>query len=83
MLAEIIRKVLTAGQTRCEACGEEFACGATLKGCWCSEVTLSEATRAELRSQFSGCLCEKCLKERQSRAAAQESAPDYPATAAN
>ena len=46
----------------CESCGAEFACGATLAGCWCGEVKLSDETRAELRARFRGCLCRACLE---------------------
>ncbi|MGH9861481.1 MAG: cysteine-rich CWC family protein [Candidatus Acidiferrales bacterium] len=46
----------------CPACGEQFACGATLRGCWCAEVKLSEAARATLRERYSGCLCRDCLQ---------------------
>lgn len=46
----------------CESCGGEFSCGATLKGCWCGEVKLSDETRAELRARFSRCLCRACLE---------------------
>ena len=48
---------------RCEACGEEFHCGASLTGCWCSEVKLSDATRAELRAKYRECLCRACLEK--------------------
>ena len=47
----------------CQACGELFTCGATLTGCWCQEIELSEAVRAELRARFEGCLCRTCLEE--------------------
>ena len=46
----------------CEACGEPFVCGATLTGCWCTEITLAAETRAELRSRYRGCLCRACLE---------------------
>ena len=46
----------------CEACGQAFACGATLEGCWCAEVEVSEAVRAELRRRFQSCLCRACLE---------------------
>ncbi len=46
----------------CAACGDEFSCGATLAGCWCSEVKLSEEARATLKSQYFDCLCRKCLE---------------------
>ncbi len=46
----------------CAACGEKFVCGVTLAGCWCSEVKLSEETRAELKARYKGCLCRACLE---------------------
>ena len=46
----------------CEACGGEFVCGASLAGCWCAEVKLSEAVRAGLRARFKNCLCRACLE---------------------
>jgi hypothetical protein len=52
----------------CDACGGAFTCGATLAGCWCTEVELSAETRASLRGRFRGCLCRACLD----RAAAEE-----------
>jgi len=55
----------------CEACGGEFTCGATLTGCWCSEVTLTDDARAQLRQQYKKCLCRACL-ERQAAASMSE-----------
>ncbi len=46
----------------CPACGDRFACGASLRGCWCAEPKLTEAMRAELRARYSGCLCPACLE---------------------
>ena len=46
----------------CEACGGKFVCGAAMAGCWCSEVKLSEAMRAELKERYKGCLCRACLE---------------------
>jgi hypothetical protein len=46
----------------CEACGETFSCGAARGGCWCEEIELSEAARAELRAAYQGCLCRVCLE---------------------
>jgi len=46
----------------CEACGNEFTCGAKLSGCWCAEIELTDQIRAELRSRYSGCLCRNCLE---------------------
>jgi hypothetical protein len=45
----------------CESCGKEFSCGMSLRGCWCSEVELTDETRAELKQQFRDCLCRECL----------------------
>jgi len=47
----------------CEACGNGFSCGASLSGCWCSEVPLSDETRTELRAAFHDCLCRSCLEK--------------------
>lgn len=47
----------------CEACGEEFICGATLAGCWCMKVTLSDEIRKDLKSKFNDCLCQNCLEK--------------------
>ena len=47
----------------CPACGEKFVCGATLAGCWCSEVKLSEEMRANLKERYKGCLCQTCLEK--------------------
>jgi hypothetical protein len=47
----------------CEACGAKFACGASLRGCWCAEIQLSDAARAELKRKYSRCLCRACLKK--------------------
>jgi len=47
----------------CEACGNEFSCGASLRGCWCSEINLSDATRAELKGLYRDCLCRDCLEK--------------------
>jgi len=46
----------------CEACGRAFTCGATLAGCWCQEIKLSEEVRAELRACYERCLCRVCLE---------------------
>ncbi|HEX8774481.1 MAG TPA: cysteine-rich CWC family protein [Pyrinomonadaceae bacterium] len=47
---------------KCEACGNAFSCGASLAGCWCTEVTLSEHLRTRLRERYQQCLCRKCLE---------------------
>ena len=55
-LAQALRK-----QKRCEACGNEFSCGASVFGCWCSEIELTDETRTELRARYHDCLCRDCL----------------------
>ncbi|MFN2578419.1 MAG: cysteine-rich CWC family protein [Pyrinomonadaceae bacterium] len=45
----------------CESCGNEFSCGASLSGCWCSQIDLSDESRAGLRSRYRDCLCRDCL----------------------
>lgn len=47
----------------CESCGNEFICGATLKGCWCMNLRLTDEARAELKSKFKDCLCQNCLEK--------------------
>ena len=47
----------------CEACGASFMCGASLAGCWCAEIKLSEDARARLRSRYERCLCRACLEK--------------------
>lgn len=58
----------------CEACGQPFVCGASLKGCWCFEIKLSAETRAELRARYNNCLCRECLEmsARQSEKSVQQ-----------
>jgi hypothetical protein len=46
----------------CEACGQPFTCGATLAGCWCTEVALTDDVRADLRQRYRKCLCRPCLE---------------------
>jgi hypothetical protein len=47
----------------CEACGNDFTCGASLTGCWCLAVKLSDAARADLRTKYTKCICRACLEE--------------------
>ena len=46
----------------CEACGAQFKCGASLAGCWCTEIELSESVRQMLRTKYRNCLCRACLE---------------------
>ena len=50
-------------QKRCESCGQEFSCGASVFGCWCSEIELTDETRAELKQRYRDCLCRDCLEK--------------------
>jgi hypothetical protein len=50
-----------AAAKKCEACGREFMCGASLKGCWCAEIETTPEARAELRKKYKACLCRDCL----------------------
>ena len=52
-----------SAQATCGACGKPFECGASLRGCWCAEIKLTDAQRAEIRSRYPGCLCRECLEE--------------------
>jgi len=45
----------------CESCGDEFTCGVSIRGCWCTEISVSEDVRRELKKQFKKCLCRNCL----------------------
>jgi hypothetical protein len=47
----------------CEACGENFACGLKTGACWCVDIELSDAVRAELRTKYQRCLCRACLEK--------------------
>jgi len=57
--------LLTPGLSRdlvCESCGNSFSCGASLQGCWCAEVKLSDEDRAGLKGRYGDCLCRECLE---------------------
>ena len=68
-LSNIVKDLVPglSGATTCEACGKEFTCGASLAGCWCTELKLSDEARAELRSRYSNCLCRECLESLENR----------------
>jgi cysteine-rich CWC protein len=50
-------------QRVCESCGQDFSCGASLRGCWCSEISISDAARTELQGLYRDCLCRECLQK--------------------
>lgn len=56
----IIRPEIRAA-TVCESCGNEFTCGASLAGCWCTSFKLTDETRKDLRKKFKNCLCMNCI----------------------
>jgi len=63
-LLKTIKAIAGGGRDlKCEACGNEFVCGASLKGCWCSEVPLNKDDRSTLKAKFSDCLCKDCLEK--------------------
>lgn len=68
-LVQLVSSRLGCVEEVCESCGAEFACGAKLSGCWCSEVKLDDAARAELSTRFRGCLCRACLEGHAARGA--------------
>jgi hypothetical protein len=49
--------------TTCPACNQPFTCGATLLGCWCTKIKLSAEIREQLRQNYQGCLCQRCLED--------------------
>jgi len=62
MLKKFFALLLTPKQpSTCEACGGTFQCGASLKGCWCASVPLSDEARTSLRGKYNNCLCPQCL----------------------
>lgn len=61
---KILKTIVSGGRdVRCEACGNAFECGVSLKGCWCSDVKLSDLDREALRAKYSDCLCRECLEK--------------------
>ncbi|HYW73063.1 MAG TPA: cysteine-rich CWC family protein [Pyrinomonadaceae bacterium] len=61
-IGEAVSQALTRERI-CESCGAGFLCGASLRGCWCAEITLGDAERAELQKRFRDCLCRDCLEK--------------------
>jgi hypothetical protein len=48
---------------RCPRCGGSFHCGANdAVPCACNTLRLDEATLADLRARYTGCLCLACLR---------------------
>jgi len=61
-ISDIVSALLTRDRV-CESCGKEFSCGASLQGCWCSEINLGPEARADLKARFHDCLCRSCLEQ--------------------
>jgi len=61
---KILNTIVSGGrELKCEACGNDFTCGVSLKGCWCSEVQVSNEARAAMRDRYKDCLCRDCLEK--------------------
>jgi Cysteine-rich CWC len=59
-----LKTIVVGGRDlKCAACGNDFVCGVSLKGCWCSEIELNDEIRAKLKTQYSDCLCRDCLEK--------------------
>lgn len=48
----------------CEACGNDFSCGAATGNCWCFEINLGADVLVNLQNKFKNCLCPDCLKNK-------------------
>jgi hypothetical protein len=74
-MSSVLRRVLGSLALRgkdaiaCESCGQDFTCGATLTGCWCMKVKLTDKVRSDLRARYRTCLCKSCLEREATRAA--------------
>ena len=65
MIIQTLKEIIGTEQRpprQCEACEQPFVCGASLKGCWCWAVKLSDAARQQMRAQYKECLCPDCLQ---------------------
>jgi hypothetical protein len=68
-MKDVVRKLtvlMSSGLSRdlvCASCGNNFTCGASLSGCWCAEIKLTDEARAELKTRYRDCLCRNCLEQ--------------------
>lgn len=54
----------SVADSRCPRCGGAFHCGVNdVEPCACTTLRLDDATLADLRQRFDGCLCLACLRE--------------------
>ena len=59
-----VKTVSANASDRCPRCGGGFHCGAgNAEPCACAALQFDEATLADLRARFTGCLCLACLRE--------------------
>ncbi|HTH39094.1 MAG TPA: cysteine-rich CWC family protein [Pyrinomonadaceae bacterium] len=67
MLRDFINRPLLKRSRTCESCGSDFECQIGLKGCWCSEINLSDEARKRLVDSYEDCLCRGCLENVETR----------------
>ena len=64
----VVRKLtvlMSSGLSRdlvCESCGNKYTCGASLSGCWCAEIKVTDEARTEMKARYRDCLCRECLE---------------------
>jgi len=59
-----LKTIVVGGRDlKCESCGTAFTCGVSLKGCWCSDIQVSNEARTAMRTQYKDCLCRGCLEK--------------------
>jgi hypothetical protein len=60
----------------CPRCGGDFRCGAAdAAPCACTTVSLDAAMLAQLRAQYTGCLCLACLRKLAAQTSCDQSRP--------
>ena len=61
---------------RCPRCSGGFRCGVNdAEPCACTALQFDEATLADLRARYAGCLCLACLREISATQKQRASAP--------
>jgi len=67
--------LITLPPKTCEKCGVSFGCGAKTGECWCSAEPFRMPLSKPGESEFSDCLCPKCLREAALAAGLSRAAP--------
>ncbi len=67
MLRDLINRPILKRSRACESCGSDFECQIGLKGCWCSEINLTDQSRQQVSESYKDCLCRKCLENAEAR----------------